>query len=60
MLQQKIDCTIFGLDKAIKLHDIHMKDPATTTEPSQEELMKYIIDAYECLDKSKSTKSIRR
>lgn len=49
-MQEKINCAISNLEKAIKLHDIHMKDPSTATEPSQKELDRYIINAYKCLE----------
>lgn len=48
-LQSKIDCAIPWLEKAITLHELHMKDPTTTTEQSQMELMDQIKKAYECL-----------
>ena len=49
-IQEKINCAISNLEKAIKLHDIHMKDSSTATEPSQKELDRYIINAYKCLE----------
>ncbi|GBC75969.1 hypothetical protein HRbin07_00161 [bacterium HR07] len=48
-LQSKIDCAVPWLEKAITLHELHMKDPTTTTEQSQMELMDQIKKAYECL-----------
>lgn len=48
-LKSKIDCAIPWLEKAITLHELHMKDPTTTTEQSQMELMDQIKKAYECL-----------
>lgn len=48
-LRAKIDCAVPWLEKAIALHELHMKDPSTTTEQSQLELMDQIKKAYECL-----------
>lgn len=47
--QSKINCAVSWLEKAIALHELHMKDPTTTTEPSQMELMDQIKKAHECL-----------
>lgn len=47
--QSKISCATSWLEKALKLHELHMKDPATTTEESQKELMDQIKKAHECL-----------
>ncbi len=48
-LKSKIDCAVPWLEKAIALHELHMKDPSTTTEQSQMELMDQIKKAHECL-----------
>lgn len=48
-LQRKITCAVSWLEKAIALHELHMKDPTTTTEQSQMELMDQIKKAHECL-----------
>lgn len=48
-IQEKINCAISNLENAIKLHDVHIKDPSTATEHSQKELAKYITNAYKCL-----------
>ncbi len=45
----RIKCATSWLDKSIKLHKIHMDDPATATQESQEELNKQIINARKCL-----------
>lgn len=47
--QSKLTCATPWLDKAVKLHDLHLKDPTTTTEESQRELMEQIMKAYECV-----------
>lgn len=47
--QSKINCATPWLEKAVTLHDLHLKDPTTTTEESQLELMDQIMKAYECL-----------
>jgi hypothetical protein len=47
--ETKLDCAKGWLSKAGKLHDLHLKDPTTTTEASQKELMDQIMKAYECV-----------
>ena len=47
--QAKLDCAKSWLEKANKLHDLHLKDPTTTSEASQLELMDQIMKAYECV-----------
>ncbi len=48
-LQPKLTCAEQWLKKAIDLHELHMKDPATTTDASQMELMDRIKKAYGCI-----------
>jgi len=48
-LQRREACAVSWLDKAATLHDLHLKDPTTTTKESQLELMDQIMSAYECL-----------
>ena len=45
----RLNCAEQWLKKAIDLHELHMKDPKTTTEASQIELMDQIKKAYECV-----------
>ena len=47
--QAKLKCTEEWLKKAIDLHELHMKDPTTTTDASQMELMEQIKKAYGCI-----------
>lgn len=47
--QARLRCAEEWLKKAIDLHELHMKDPKTTTEASQMELMNQIKKAYECI-----------
>jgi len=47
--QAKLKCAEQWLKKAIDLHELHMKDPATTTDASQMELMDQIKKAYGCV-----------
>jgi hypothetical protein len=47
--QLKLKCAEQWLKKAIDLHELHMKDPATTTDASQMELMDQIKKAYDCI-----------
>jgi hypothetical protein len=47
--QAKLECAKPWLEKAGKLHDLHLKDAKTTTEASQLELMDQIMKAYECV-----------
>ncbi len=47
--QSKIKCAEQWLKKAIDLHELHMKDPTTTTDASQMELMDQIKKAYGCI-----------
>ena len=47
--QSKLKCAEQWLKKAIDLHELHMKDPTTTTDASQMELMDQIKKAYDCI-----------
>jgi hypothetical protein len=47
--QTMLDCARFWLGKAMELHDLHLRDPTTTTNESQIELMNQITKAYECV-----------
>lgn len=47
--QAKLTCAEQWLKKAVDLHELHMKDPKTTTDASQIELMDQIKKAYECI-----------
>lgn len=47
--QVKLKCAEEWLKKAIELHELHMRDPKSTTEASQMELMDQIKKAYECV-----------
>jgi hypothetical protein len=47
--QSKLKCAEQWLKKAIDLHELHMKDPTTTTDVSQMELMDQIRKAYGCI-----------
>lgn len=47
--QAKLACAEQWLKKAIDLHELHMKDPKTTTDASQMELMDQIKMAYGCI-----------
>jgi len=47
--QARLDCAHFWLEQAMKLHELHLKDPTTTTNESQIELMNQITRAYECI-----------
>ena len=47
--QARLDCADFWLQKAIKLHEIHLKDPSTATNESQMEMMDQMMRAYECI-----------
>ena len=47
--RSKLKCAEQWLKKAIDLHELHMKDPATTTDAAQMELMDQIKKAYGCI-----------
>jgi len=47
--QARLDCARPWLAAAMELHDLHLKDPTTTSEASQLELMDQITKAYECV-----------
>ena len=47
--QARLKCAEEWLKKAIDLHELHMKDPKTTTDASQMELMDQIKKAYGCI-----------
>lgn len=52
----RINCTIVWLDKAIGLHKVHMDDPSTATQESQELLNKQILNAKKCLTRNLAIK----
>src|SRR4030042_4246237 len=47
--QSKLKRAEQWLKKAVDLHELHMKDPTTTTDASQMELMDRIKKAYGCI-----------
>ena len=47
--QARLDCARFWLEKAIKLHEVRLKDPSTATNESQMEMMDQMMRAYECV-----------
>jgi len=47
--QSKLKCAEQWLKKAIDLHELHTKDPKTTTDATQMELMDQIKKAYGCI-----------
>jgi len=47
--QSKLKRAEQWLKKAVDLHELHMKDPTTTTDASQMELMDQIKKAYGCI-----------
>ncbi|GAB4411911.1 MAG: hypothetical protein OHK0032_07880 [Thermodesulfovibrionales bacterium] len=56
--QARLKCAEEWLKKAIDLHELHMKDPKTTTEASQMELMNQMKKAYECITGKGSETSV--
>lgn len=46
--QTRLDCARFWLNKAMVLHELHLRDATTTTDESQIELMDQITSAFEC------------
>lgn len=53
--QARLTCTDFWLQKAIKLHEVHLKDPSTATEESQMEMMNQMMLAHKCIKGEKMT-----
>ena len=53
-VQAKLDCALPWLEKAMELHDLHLKDPTTTTDESQLELMDQIMKANECVTENRA------
>lgn len=47
--QERLKCADFWLEKSIKLHEMHLKDPSMATNKSQMELMKQMVYAHECI-----------
>jgi hypothetical protein len=47
--QARLTCADFWLQKAIKLHKVHLKDPSTAIEKSQMEMMDQMMLAHECI-----------
>ena len=47
--QARLECARPWLAEAMELHDLHLKDPTTTSEQSQLEHMDQITKAYECV-----------
>ena len=56
--QARLDCADFWLQKAIKLHEIHLKDPSTATNESQMEMMDQMMRAYECIKGENATENM--
>ncbi len=56
--QCRLKCAGQWLKKAINLHELHMKDPKTTTDASQMELMDQIKKAYDCITGTCSEMSV--
>lgn len=56
--QARLDCTRFWLEKAMELHELHLKDATTTTNESQIELMNRITRAYECVTGENATREM--
>jgi hypothetical protein len=53
--QARMDCADFWLKKAIKLHEVHLKNPSTATEKSQMEMMDQMMLAHQCIKGEKIT-----
>lgn len=47
--QARLDCAQFWIEQAIKMQEMHLKDPSTATNESQLEMMDQMIRAYECI-----------
>ena len=47
--QARLDCARPWAERAMQLHDLHLRDPSTTTDESQRELMDYIMNTRACL-----------
>lgn len=45
----RLKCADFWLEQAIKLHEMHLKDPSTATDESQMEMMEQIMQAHICV-----------
>lgn len=46
----KLSCTEGWLKKAVELQRLHIKDPASITEESQGELMRFLKNAQDCTE----------
>jgi tetratricopeptide (TPR) repeat protein len=54
--QNRLNCASLWLEKAIELHDLHMRDPkVAANESSQLELMEQMQKAYACLMENNTT-----
>lgn len=47
--QEDIDCAHYNMDEAIKIHEMHLINPNTSTEESNMEMMDHMMQAYECI-----------
>lgn len=47
--QADIDCADYNMEEAIKIHEMHLTSPNTSTEESNMEMMDHMMQAYECL-----------
>lgn len=56
--QARLDCARLWLEKAMELHELHLKDATTTTNESQIELMNQITRAYECVTGENATREM--
>lgn len=55
LAQARLHCADFWLQKAIEMHELHLKDPGTATEESQMEMMDHMMRAAECIKGQKMT-----
>jgi hypothetical protein len=58
MAQMRLDCASFWLQKTIELHDMHIKDPSTSTNESQMEMMGLMMKSYACLTGENMTENM--
>jgi hypothetical protein len=53
--QTKLDCARLHLQKAMKLHEMHMKDSSKATDESMEMMHYHLMEAYGCIEEENMT-----
>lgn len=47
--QANMECADYHMEEAMKIHNMHLKNPNTSTEESNMEMMEHMVESYACL-----------